>query len=338
MGPNTNFPQYQQATAPQPNTPDPTAQLTPDAMAQLQAQYDALQRQIEARGHQTVDPEQVQRAQAQNNLDQQFGMLMQLTGDEGASNIGGQVLKQAMAKRTPTVTERGAYNPMTQQWTYNPEYLNEKDQALQGALQGRMATVQEQRAKDKADKEWKEEQKRLDREAAGERAKLMAGAQASKLPNNTAQAVTSFGVMDDVLNQLENELKDFDPRNPNDQLDTNKRARIDSLVSQYRLEAKNAAELGALAGPDLGLIDDMMAPFTSAKGIALGREGLHSQLKATRQWGKTRRDQIQRMYPGANMGQGKPAPAPAAPVSNDMSDLTPTVALPAALAASGVRR
>jgi hypothetical protein len=244
------------------------------------------------------------------------------------------VLKQAMSKQTPQVTERGAYNPLTQQWDYNPEYLNERDKAQQGALQGRMASVGEQRARDQSERQWREEQARLNREAAAERARTMAGAQASKLPNNTAQAVTSFGVMDKVLDQLEEELKTFDPRNPNDQLDTNKRARIDSLVSQYRLESKNAAELGALAGPDLGLIDDMMAPFTSARGIALGREGLLAQLKSTRQWGRTRRDQIQRMYPGANMGQE----APVAPLTNDMSDLTPTVALPKAVAASGARR
>jgi hypothetical protein len=318
----------------QPNTPQPMQPQPLDAMAQLQAQYDALQQQINARGHRQVDPEQVKRAQARNDLDMQFGRLMMLTGDEGAQSVGGAVLKQAMSKQTPQVTERGAYNPLTQQWDYNPEYLNERDMAQQGALQGRMASVGEQRARDQSERQWREEQARLNREAAAERARTMAGAQASKLPNNTAQAVTSFGVMDKVLDQLEEELKTFDPRNPNDQLDTNKRARIDSLVSQYRLESKNAAELGALAGPDLGLIDDMMAPFTSARGIALGREGLLAQLKSTRQWGRTRRDQIQRMYPGANMGQE----APVAPLTNDMSDLTPTVALPKAVAASGARR
>jgi hypothetical protein len=329
----TNFPQYQQAigaNALQPNSPDL------DAMAQLQAQYDALQQQINARGHRQVDPAQLRQAQDQNSLDQQFGMLMQLTGDEGAGNIGASVLKQAMAKRTPTVTERGSYDPMTQQWDYNPEYLNERDMSKQEALQGRIASVQEQRSRDASERQWREEQKKLDRDAAAERTRMMATAQGAKLPNDMNRAAMGFDSMDSILDQIENELKDFDPRNPNDQMNAAKRARVDSLASQYRLEAKEAAALGALTGPDLSLVDEMLAPLTSGKAVLLGREGLKAQINATRGWSAAKRVAASRRFPGVDFSK-KVAPAPEV-VSNDMSDLTPTVALPQAMAASGARR
>lgn len=325
---------FTQTLQPNPPQQQPTL-IDPELIDQQQRQQ--LMARIASRGQQVTDPEEVRRNKARNSLDMDFGRLMMLTGDPGAQQLGGSVLKQAMAMQQPQVTERGTYDPMSGQFTYNPEYLNERDTATLQQIDNRISAREEARRAAAQERTFRSEENRLNREAAAERARIMAGAQGAKLPNNTAQAVTSFGVMDKVLTQIEGELKNFDPRNPNDQMDTGKRARIDSLVSQYRLEAKNAAELGALAGPDLGLIDEMLAPISSAKGILLGREGLLQQIKTTRQWGKERMGQISRMYPGANMGTAAPTLAPDA-LEVDASDLTPTNALPQAVAASGARR
>lgn len=80
-------------------------------------------------------PEQQQQRVAQNQREYLLGMAAGLSGDEGFVNVGGQVLRQAMAARSPRVTERGTADPLRGTFTYSPEYLRELDENKLAALE-----------------------------------------------------------------------------------------------------------------------------------------------------------------------------------------------------------
>lgn len=93
-----------------------------------------------------------------------------------------------------------------------------------------------------------------------------------------------FGAInfDKTMGLLGAELDGFDPRNPADQLDPTKRARIASLSAQALLQGKEAAALGALTGPDLKLMYDSLGDATGGGGVIDGVDGLREKIKAAR--------------------------------------------------------
>ena len=87
------------------------------------------------------------------------------------------------------------------------------------------------------------------------------------------------GVMnlDKTLDALEQELKGFDPRGM-DQINVTKRARITAIANQAWLSAKEAAALGALAGPDMKLMEGILSNPASLQGALVGGKGLAAQI------------------------------------------------------------
>lgn len=129
---------------------------------------------------------------------------------------------------------------------------------------------------------------------------------------------------DKDLDALEKAMKDFDPRNPIDQQDMTKRSRIQSIAKQAQLNAKEAGALGALSGPDLGLLEDIQNDPTSLKGAFAGKGGLAAQLAEARAGNRRRVEAIRDQY-GEKSLEGFPvnlrppsepaASTPAAPAS-----------------------
>lgn len=140
---------------------------------------------------------------------------------------------------------------------------------------------------------------------------------ATKTPAEVTRMMVGLGALDKAINRLEAELKDYDPRNLSHQVDIARRARIDSVYQQFITEAKEAAQLGALTGPDLGLVTGMLSNPTGPKGMGYGRKGIEQQIKETRNWVKSRRDETIQMYPhllSAPAAPGaKPTATPASP-------------------------
>jgi hypothetical protein len=127
----------------------------PQGPAQYVDPYEAQIAAMRARMQQPqapmYTPEQVEQRRTQNDREYQLGLLGQLSGDEGLSNIGGQVFKQALAARQPKISERGVADPLTGQFNYDPEYLRQRDeQSLAGLEQksaGARAAYDEQRTR-----------------------------------------------------------------------------------------------------------------------------------------------------------------------------------------------
>lgn len=156
MGPQ----QPQQAPQQLPTGFDPN-----DPMA---AQIAAFQAKLAQPLQRMYSPEQIQQRQADNERQYQLGILGQLSGDQDAGTIGGQVLKQALAARAPKITERGTADPITGEFNYDPDYLRTKDEATLTGLQTRQSQMLQQRqlAKDaqaaKADADRQRAQDRMD--------------------------------------------------------------------------------------------------------------------------------------------------------------------------------
>lgn len=131
--------------------------------------------------------------------------------------------------------------------------------------------------------------------------------------------VASF---DKDLSALEEALKDFDPRST-DQLNTTKRARLQSLAKQAQLSAKEAAALGALSGPDMMLLEGILNDPTSTKGAISGSAGLAAQIAEARAGNARRIDSLKEQYgekaPGTISVKGKGAPT-AQPAAGAYSD------------------
>ena len=133
--------------APPAPTPAPQAQPPQGPMAPGQS-YSALINSLAARanapGKAIYTPEEIAQRKADNATQYQLGILGQLSGDSALSDVGGLVFKQALAQRTPTVTEKGSADPLTGEFTPNAAYQQEKTQAeLDKVTQAQAAAVQQ---------------------------------------------------------------------------------------------------------------------------------------------------------------------------------------------------
>lgn len=105
--------------------------------------------------------------------------------------------------------------------------------------------------------------------------------QGDKLPAELQRMAIAMDALESGLTAYENQLKQFNVRSF-DQLSPTQRAAIDSLVADLRMQAKEAQALGALSGPDMGILDRSLADPGSFKGLMYGNKGLTEQIKQTR--------------------------------------------------------
>lgn len=161
------------------------------------AQKAALRARMEQQP-QGLSEEEIAKRRADNARQYQLGMLGVLSGDEGLGAVGGQVFKQALAARQPVMSEKGTLDPITGQFTYNPAYQRERDEAqldkLEQATGTAYNTYQENRTK------------------AQERAEQAAEARADRAATRQAVAAATAGnrsaTQDARIWQLENSMAD----------------------------------------------------------------------------------------------------------------------------------
>lgn len=132
----------------------------------------------------------------------------------------------------------------------------------------------------------------------------------SKMPAELQRMTIGLNSLETGLVAYENLLKDFNPRST-DQLNMRKRAQIDSLVADLRMQSKEAQALGALTGPDVAILDKALAEPTSVKGALYGRGGLTEQIAETRAAIQRRREGI------SSLGKPKEGGGPPKKISTD---------------------
>jgi hypothetical protein len=159
-----------------------------------EAQLRALRAQMQAPQQPMYSPEEVAQRQAQNQREYELGLLGQLSGDDTLAPVGAQVFRQALGNRQKRITERGTSDPITGQFSYNPDYLRERDEQALAGLEGKSAAAraawgeQRQRAEERAD---------LERQRAEDRRALHAIVAAGRDHDRAAGSFSNAGFTPD---------------------------------------------------------------------------------------------------------------------------------------------
>lgn len=99
-----------------------------------QALLQELQAPVQVANGPSYSPDEVRRRVAQNNQLIQLGLVGQLSGDEAAGRVGGQVFKQALADRNERQTLRGIQDPLTGETRVDPEYAAQEERQRRGQV------------------------------------------------------------------------------------------------------------------------------------------------------------------------------------------------------------
>lgn len=131
----------------------------------------------------------------------------------------------------------------------------------------------------------------------------------TKLPAELQRMNIAADTMDSMLNRYETMLKQYNPRDPMVQANPAIRAEFQSLMKGIQLQFKEVQALGALAGPDLTIMEAAITdPFTF-KGALYGQDGLNAQIRQARNLLKERRTataKSQGQQPGSTSANDDP--------------------------------
>jgi hypothetical protein len=126
-----------------PMLPQAIAAQQPQQPPQWVDPYEAQRQQLQARMNAPVSPmytpEQAAQRQQQNQNEYELGLLGQLSGNEQLGQVGGMVLKRAMAQRDPHVGERGTTDQLSGKFTYSPDYLRRQDEGQMAGIDQKSA-------------------------------------------------------------------------------------------------------------------------------------------------------------------------------------------------------
>ena len=117
-----------------------------------------------------------------------------------------------------------------------------------------------------------------------------------KLSTDVQRQITGIVSTDKDIGELRRLLQTFDPRNPADQLDSAKRAQIQSVGKQLQMNLKEAAALGALSGPDMDIVLGMLDDPVGAMAALKGRPALLAKLDAVSAGNLRRFDALRDQY------------------------------------------
>ena len=106
------------------------------------------------------------------------------------------------------------------------------------------------------------------------------------MPVEFNKSVTGLKELTNGLQSYEATLKEKGGANPLAMGE--KRAALQGAYTSLQMGLKNAFELGALAGPDLGLLQGMLVDPTSPRAMMLGDKGLAAQIESAREYIRNR--------------------------------------------------
>lgn len=129
---------------------------------ELVAQRKAIEARMNAPRAPMYTPEQAAQRRADNEREYNLGLLAQLSGDAVLSPVGGGILKNAIEGAKTKTTDRGTVDPLSGKFTYDPDYLAQRDETA-------LATWDANVGKMRTDWDKRQEDNRTRREIAAER-------------------------------------------------------------------------------------------------------------------------------------------------------------------------
>ena len=168
-------------------------------------------------------------------------------------------------------------------------------------------TPQERQAQARAD-----EQLKLSRSEAEAKRAREAADSAAKTQKQEQERLSKFNSVNDLDSTLaayKQELQGtsrIDLANPTSE----KAIRLGSLATQLQMAYKNAAELGAISGPDWAIINRIIATPSGAKAALIGSDGLLQQISQVEALSKRNRERLNSIYGGKPAAGGFSVTAP----------------------------
>jgi hypothetical protein len=148
------------------------------------------------------------------------------------------------------------------------------DKYLQGLAQmNEQYIARQESAKDRAlSRDISSQDRALTRDIAAQERETKRG----ELSSEQQKQVTGAKNTVNAINEFKTELENFDPRSIAS-LSPAARAKMQTKYRNMQLQAKEAYNLGVLNGPDLTIIEQLVADPTSYKGAYIGKEGINVQ-------------------------------------------------------------
>ena len=112
----------------------PQFQPAPEDLQALQAIRDRANSPAAPR----FTPEQVAKRQADNQRQYALGALAMMSNNEDLQQQGAVFFKQALADRTPHITEHGSSDQLSGEFTYDPDYLQQRNDDQTNAVLNRI--------------------------------------------------------------------------------------------------------------------------------------------------------------------------------------------------------
>ena len=136
-----------------------------------------------------------------------------------------------------------------------------------------------------------------------------------EMPADIRRMTVALDALEPGLKVYEDMLNEgFNPRNPFDALSPTQRAKAASLMADLRMQEKEAQALGALTGPDIGILSKKLSDPTSLAAVGYGQAGLHEQIKQAREAIGRRRQALGKQFPevleGVEPPQSQQQPSP----------------------------
>lgn len=121
------------------------------------------------------DPEKIRARIAANNQLTAAGLAGQLSEDQLMNNLGGKVFQKALSDRTQVKTSRGILDPMTEEFTADPEFVQQQEQGRKQRILEAALRYEDQRQRAEERSQRGAEQDQLRRDLAAGRNATSAG-------------------------------------------------------------------------------------------------------------------------------------------------------------------
>jgi hypothetical protein len=130
-----------------------------------------------------------------------------------------------------------------------------------------------------------------------------------KAPAEFSKAMTGVNELNRALDSYEQALKEAG--GPSAIATGTNRAKLQGAYTSLKMGLKNAFELGALTGPDVGVLEGMLVDPTSPKMLLIGGKGVGEQIAQTRSYLKNREGALESTYQRPNPAKQQQPAAPA---------------------------
>lgn len=157
---------------------------------------DMLKKKMSAPAAPRYTPEQVADRRRANDRDYALGMMGMVSQNENLQRVGQQMYSDAMKQRQPTITEHGQSDPLSGEFSYDPDYLQQRTEDQYGQELNRIGSQRAAHDAAKASRDDRLAQADANRQL---RREIAAGNNANRNANQNQQQDSRTAALEDRM-------------------------------------------------------------------------------------------------------------------------------------------